>query len=56
MKTHPLLPAGMLWFTALGLVLLAMLIAACGTTSPAATQAPDRPPVGGTTSALKLGR
>ena len=47
MKTHRLLPARMLQLTALGLVLLAMLIVACGTPPPAPTEAPQRHPIGG---------
>ena len=47
MKTHRLLPARLLQLTALGLVMLAMLIAACGTPPPPATEAPYRPPTGG---------
>ena len=47
MKTHHLLPAGMLQLTAFVLVLLAMLITACGTPPPTATEAPQRPPAGG---------
>ena len=47
MKTHRLVHPGLLQLTALGLVLAAILIAACGTPPPTATEVPYQPPTAG---------